>query len=135
MTIVADGNEYLHVYLKNKEDVVTLPEWVNDVDCPICVRTAESQRADLSNYIKVFSLETPEAKGTVFLFIFFSRPGFKFYWKLLHQWAEFKHLGFREYFKIISNCILTHFYSKNNLMMIMYGKDLKLNAMPCQYNH
>ncbi|XP_029545631.1 H-2 class II histocompatibility antigen, A-Q alpha chain isoform X1 [Salmo trutta] len=62
MTIVVDDNEYLHVYLNNKEGVVTLPEWVNYVDCPICVRVAESRRADLNNDIKLFSLETPEAK-------------------------------------------------------------------------
>lgn len=71
MTIVVDDNEYLHVYLNNKEGVVTLPEWGNYVDCTICVRVAESRRADLNNDIKLFNLETPEAKGTVFLFIFF----------------------------------------------------------------
>ncbi|XP_045546861.1 rano class II histocompatibility antigen, B alpha chain isoform X2 [Salmo salar] len=62
MTIVVDDNEYLHVYLNNKEGVVTLPEWGNYVDCPICVRVAESRRADLNNDIKLFNLETPEAK-------------------------------------------------------------------------
>uniref|UniRef100_A0A4W5R131 Ig-like domain-containing protein n=1 Tax=Hucho hucho TaxID=62062 RepID=A0A4W5R131_9TELE len=54
MTIVADSNEYLHVDLNNKEDVVTFPEWGNYVDCPICVRVAENRRADLNNDIKLF---------------------------------------------------------------------------------